>query len=146
MGAWGYGPFENDGACDFRCELFRARNWRETIGFLQLNLNKVSSRSRGYEEARAAAAIVMMFGIDTLATKAVRVVAIMLHDNKWIASWERPSAIRRSLHAQLHNLSFLGTSASSGGSVDYRSYGRLLKRRLAARLRRRRKSKKETRL
>ena len=105
MGSWGYGPYDNDNAADWFCNL-------DTTGiyvFIEKGLN-----SNCYQEQRAAAWMVQRLAetayvysidkIDEHRKLAVEKLQAMLKDSEWINDWRNPDKIVSEIKKQIDEI------------------------------------------
>lgn len=104
MGAWDYGPFDNDDASDFWWELRTATNPMKVLR-ARLNDNR-----QGYElERRAAAVIVEFLGrfdrrtLNAMKKDAKKALEELLSGD-WVDTWDEPPKIRRELRKEIKRL------------------------------------------
>jgi hypothetical protein len=102
MGAWGIGPFDNDGAADMIAKLSK---------HIDKAVRTKSDRAASYyyQEARAAAAIVLFsHGTDILGgpslEPALKVLERMRADEGWIGVWRDPRDICKQLDKEIRKL------------------------------------------
>jgi hypothetical protein len=102
MGAWGTGPFDNDGAADMIAKISK-----EIDKALRFKSNR--SASYHYQEARAAAAILLFsHGTDILGgpslEPALAALERMRADAEWIQSWKSEQKICAQLNLEIRAL------------------------------------------
>jgi len=104
MGAWGYGPFDNDSASDFWYDL---RDAKDPAKFLKKMLDNAK---QGYEDERRAAAAFVHFlsrfdrrVLNTLKKDAHKAIKDLL-DSDYVENWKDPTNVKRSLKKELNNL------------------------------------------
>jgi hypothetical protein len=102
MGAWGTGPFDNDGAADMIAKISK-----EIDKALRFKSNR--SASYHYQEARAAAAILLFsHGTDILGgpslEPALAALERMRGDEEWIGVWRSELEICQQLDKEIRTL------------------------------------------
>jgi len=105
MGAWGYGPFDNDDAGDF----YTKGDPLPTRGALEKALRSVQTpRGRHYhaDEARAAAILVAVARSSDAKLKNLAVTALeqIKDDKSWVENWEKPDLMREELALEIESL------------------------------------------
>jgi Domain of unknown function (DUF4259) len=102
MGAWGTGPFDNDGAADMVAGLTEP---------IRLAAERKTNRSASYhyQEARAAAAILLFsHGTDILGgpslEPALKALERIRADDEWCDNWRDPQQIRKALDKEIRAL------------------------------------------
>lgn len=106
MGAWDYGPFDNDDASDFWYTIRDAKNPMKA-------LEKVlDNRNSGYENERRAAAAFVEFllrfdrrSLQRLKKTALSAAKELRADDGYIREWSDEGAIKRELNKQIRKLS-----------------------------------------
>lgn len=99
MGAWGTGPFDNDGAADMIAAL--AQNIVKVVDA------KTDDRAQDhYQEARAAARFVLVsHGTDILGggslVTVIQALARMRGDLEWLSGWRSPKKMARVLETEM---------------------------------------------
>lgn len=120
MGAWGYGPHDNDTAADFvgsRRDTYR----HEILAVFQGRPRKLMDRSYHHNEVRAAADELLHFvardqreyaGEDEWLDIYVReplgeareALVHALEDHEYVTMWKNPEALRKSIRAQIKSI------------------------------------------
>jgi hypothetical protein len=90
IGAWHYGPFDNDIALDFSANLN------------SILLDGLSSQYN--EEKRAAANIIKIIGSGHLYDEAYAALNSVLNDDEWINNWDDPEQVLQQIEAELGEL------------------------------------------
>ena len=114
MGAWGFGPRDNDTASDFLYDFADRGNRRQLV----LDRNKIINSASGllmrkrinkysyYDELRALAYLFAKAKIRQPYRITLReALDDILRDSEWIESWKSKSAIRSSIKRQIKGLS-----------------------------------------
>jgi hypothetical protein len=90
MGAWHYGPFDNDAALDFSANLDA------------ILLDGLTSKYN--EEKRAAANLVKIIGAVQLYDEAYAALNSILNDDEWINNWDDPEQVLQQIESELGEL------------------------------------------
>ena len=99
MGAWGYGPFDNDSAADMVALLMR------DVKIVAERKSDDSARYR-YASARAAVQILLLahetdiLGGTSLEMGA-RALSRMRKDQEWLGTWDDPQAVASAINAEM---------------------------------------------
>lgn len=118
MGAWAYGPIDNDTAADWMAVTMRKSKLP--------NLIEKGLKSRNEDEVRAAAFMLelvgytYMYDIDVLdkhLTLAVERLSGLLEDDEWLSSWSHSAEIKRSVRRQISALQKRISGENAPGSV-----------------------------
>lgn len=122
MGAWGFGPFDNDLAADMIFLLTRPID--------RALAKSVRAARYHYEEARAAAVMTLQaHATDILGgpglMKSVRILARMRSDDEWLASWKSPRKVANALNHEMENV-FLRMLTCRGCRKEAKEASRLI--------------------
>jgi len=96
MGAWGYGPYENDSALDW-------------LGDNITDRVEKGLRSKDEAEVRVAAAVITDYlgkrdASDDLIDDAIEKLEQLLDNERWVGSWNEPKKIRPAIKRQISRL------------------------------------------
>jgi DNA transposition AAA+ family ATPase len=105
MGAWGYGPLENDTAMDYVSDV-ESLPAEESLEFLLKTINENPNKEFWkYDKIRAAIQIIQEKTKDKLIiNKSIKKLKIILKDKSWIESWKDPYRIRKSIKEDINRL------------------------------------------
>jgi hypothetical protein len=100
MGAWGHGPFENDGAADLVAGLMKA------CRIVADETTTARMARTYYPEARVGVQVrLLAHGTDILGGPPLQVALDALQrirsDQEWIAGWREPKALKAALDAEI---------------------------------------------
>lgn len=105
MGAWGYGPMDNDGAHDFLLKIGANPPPSSIIKALKRALGR-RPHPIAYEYARSAAKLVADCKVADAEAKdlALKALTRISEDDEWLKTWEKPSSVVASLKNEIRRV------------------------------------------